>query len=354
MRIISCECWCSGAVRVAPAVYSPLPHHPSPIILPAHTSAFLQPLDVTIFAKFKQLLRKRAKERVEKRDPLSKYELFAFITTPQPDHETSIIEEAFSRAHVVGAFEASGLYPLNVEKPLKHVVKAAEACDISSGKTELTAEEKRVLSKEVMEQLTSVRNDGAKHDAARDFVSVFPTVSGVPVTASTLLALKEQKAKNKMLAPAMRQFCKKLDELGKTPPPSVPAAGASADDWMRYAESKSAYDVTVALACARFKSEEDYVNAHGCVRGVGVRKRRRAAAAPAMEGCAGAGGAEAEAAVVEEVDVEEVDVNDVNMVMGRGGMAAEMVRSVMPVEGTVSGRGRRRTAKRMFVEQGIK
>ena len=81
------------------------------ICMPAHSTHLLQPLDVGVFHHFKSAWRKTLKNYYCSNDcePVRRKNVASLIKACIDE------ENPFTRAHAVGGFESSGMFPLNIQ-----------------------------------------------------------------------------------------------------------------------------------------------------------------------------------------------------------------------------------------------
>jgi hypothetical protein len=275
------------------------------------------------------------------------WETFGLITKAQPDlkREQSVVEIVFTGDNIKAGFRKSGLWPLNQEKVLEGLKDSAKALNIPHSSPVNSDEVKEMLSVKNLQLFQSGEVDFA---AADSFVDVISDVSGQPVFASTLKALERQGATDRVLRPALSKYKRAVSMVEE---PQPPGEGATREQYMDYCKRSCAFTEAVTAAAVRYTCVQDFVAKNGTLPG--KRKRVHTPPVRVQAGCSVEEevqeAAAEEAAAEEEVESED-GVEDENWeekeVRGRGGMSAKVFRSVLQVEGTTSGRGRRRIAKR--------
>jgi hypothetical protein len=100
--------------------------------LPAHTSHFLQPLDVTLFHHFKRFLEdEKMILRTEQRRSVERADMVALASRA--------LERCFTRAYIVAGFEKAGVYPLSKAVMMKGVIGDGPLVTAKANMVKLTA-----------------------------------------------------------------------------------------------------------------------------------------------------------------------------------------------------------------------
>lgn len=143
------------------------------IVLPPHTTNFLQPLDVAVFKPMKTEWRKVVGDYLENNSFENlKTEIFPKLLKTL--HESG---KAFLRRHAVAGFEATGIYPLNRTSMLKHAIDDQTSDDedeVFSGEKDKTrseekeAEEETEREEEISDDAYDIDADQGKETADED------------------------------------------------------------------------------------------------------------------------------------------------------------------------------------------
>jgi len=232
--------------------------------LPAHTSHFLQPLDVSVFQHFKRELDNEI-------DHFQKSSLMMAEKSNIVGIASRALDRSVTRSRIVDGFEKTGIYPLSRSKMLEGIIgdkpcesrrvillaPAVAVTDRTKRKIEREGDSvDRVIVASINHWMLERRKERKRHrpDASSDYVH-----GGCLMTSDEMVAVIEQRAADKRLKDEEKER-KRMERIQKKVSRDAKAAQA-AHDKAATQLAKAAAKAAKVQAASQAKREREAVKA---------------------------------------------------------------------------------------------